>query len=69
MIKKFILLGSVLFFTSACSDDDNPTTEKKPGGDHVWKEQTQAIDKAKEVEGMLQDAADEQRKVIDDQVQ
>ncbi len=69
MIKKIILLGTVLFLISACSDDESAKPEKKLSGDHVWKEQTQTIDRAKEVEGMLQDAADEQRKVIDEQVQ
>ena len=69
MIKKIILLVGILFLISACSDDESATPEKKLNGDHVWKEQTQTIDRAKEVEGMLQDAADEQRKVIDEQVQ
>ncbi len=69
MIKKIILLGSVLFLFSACSDDETAKPEKKLTGDHVWKEQTQTIDRAKEVEGMLLDAADDQRKVIDEQVQ
>ena len=64
MIKNIICLGAVLLLASACSDDDN-----KGSGDHVWKEQTQTIDKAKEVEGLLQDAADQQRKVIDEQTQ
>ncbi len=68
MIKKIILLGAVLFLISACSEDESATPEKKLSGDHVWKEQTQAIDRAKEVEGMLLDAADEQRKVIEEQV-
>jgi len=64
MIKKIIFLASVLLFVSACSDDKN-----KGSGDHVWKEQTQTINKAKEVEELLQDAADQQRKLIDEQVQ
>ena len=68
MIRKIILLGTVLFLISACSDDESAKPEKKLSGDHVWKEQTQTIDRAKEVEGMLLDAADEQRKVIDEQV-
>ena len=69
MIKKIILLGTVLFLISACSDDDNATSENKGSGDHVWKEQTQMIDKAKEAEGLLNDTADQQRKIIDEQSQ
>ena len=63
MIKIIIILGAVLLLASACSDDD------KDSGDHVWKEQTQTIDRAKAVEGMLEDAAAEQRKIIDEQAQ
>ncbi len=63
MIKKFIILGTVLLLAMSCSDDD------KDSGDHVWKEQTQTIDRAKEVEGLLQDAAAKQRKHIDVQTQ
>jgi len=63
MIKTIIFIAAVLLFVPACSDDD------RESGDHVWKEQTQALDKAKEVEGLLKDASDQQRKIIDEQAQ
>lgn len=63
MIKKIIILSAVLLLVSACSDDD------RESGDHVWKEQTQVLDKAKEVEGLLKDVSDKQRKIIDEQAQ
>ena len=63
MINKIIILSAVLLLVSACSDDD------RESGDHVWKEQTQALDKAKEVEGLLKDVTDQQRKMIDEQAQ
>lgn len=63
MIKKIIFLAATLLFVSACSDDD------RESGDHVWKEQTQVLDKAKEVDGLLKDVADQQRKIIDEQAQ
>lgn len=63
MIKTIIILSAVLLLASACSDDD------KDSGDHVWKEQTQTIDKAKEVEGLLQGAAEKQRQAIEAQAQ
>ena len=63
MIKKIIVLSAILLLVSACSDDD------RESGDHVWKEQTQALDKAKEVEGLLKDVSDEQRKIIEEQAQ
>ena len=61
MIRKIIFLSAVLLLASACSDDD------KESGDHVWKEQTQVLDKAKEVDGLLKDVEDQQRKIIDEQ--
>jgi|AP95_1055475.scaffolds.fasta_scaffold164548_2 hypothetical protein len=63
MINKIIILSAVLLLVSACSDDD------RESGDHVWKEQTQVLDKAKEVEGLLKDVTDQQRKMIDEQAQ
>jgi len=69
MIKKIIILSAVLLLISACSDDDKATSENKESGDHVWKEQTQVLDKAKEVEGLLKDVSDQQRKIIDEQAQ
>ncbi len=67
MIRKIIFLSTVLLLASACSDDDNATSENKGSGDHVWKEQTQVLDKAKEVDGLLKDVNDQQRKIIDEQ--
>ncbi len=61
MIKKVIFLSATLLLVSACSDDD------RESGDHVWKEQTQVLDKAKEVDGLLKDVNDQQRKIIDEQ--
>ncbi|MEE9575158.1 MAG: hypothetical protein V3W03_03580 [Gammaproteobacteria bacterium] len=62
MIWKIIFLSAAIMLVSACSDDD------KESGDHVWKEQTQVLDKAKEVDGLLKDVEDQQRKIIDEQI-
>jgi hypothetical protein len=61
MIWKIIFLSAAILLVSACSDDD------RESGDHVWKEQTQVLDKAKEVDGLLKDVEDQQRKIIDEQ--
>lgn len=37
------------------------------GAEHLWGDQTRALEKAKEVEKMLQDAADRQRRAIEEQ--
>ena len=63
---KINLISIIIFSTlllTACSGDDGSS------GDHFWKDQTDTIDKAKEVEGILQDTADLQREMIEDQVQ
>lgn len=62
-----IVIMTTIFIFAGCSDDKS--TEQKTSSDHVWKEQTQAIDKAKAAQGLIEDATVEQRKIIDEQVQ
>lgn len=53
MVNKIIIpiLGLALMALAACgSEPDEAQTSKE----HVWKGQTRAIDKAREVEGILQ---------------
>lgn len=69
MVKTFVFLASALMLFSACSDNEQGSSERKLSGDHVWKEQTDTIDKAKEVEGLLQDVAEKQRQAIEAQAQ
>ncbi|MBL1141997.1 MAG: hypothetical protein HND53_08210 [Proteobacteria bacterium] len=66
VFKVFLLLISSLIFT-ACSDDSNSFAEAKK--DHVWKGQTDTIDKAKEVEGMLTESVENTRKALEEQSQ
>ncbi len=61
IIKVFLI--SMIIFLSACSED------KETSGDHVWKEQTDTIDKAKQVEAMIMDTAEKQRKIVEEQTQ
>lgn len=64
-IRLVFLLFSFLLFI-ACSEetDSNAADVEK---DHVWKEQTDTIDKAKEVEGMLIDSAEATKNAIENQ--
>lgn len=66
-MTKNIIPGVMLLLATACSDDGKNTPKDTLDGNHVWKEQTQTIDKAKGVKGMLEDAAAGQRKIIDEQ--
>ncbi len=43
-----------------CSSEDNEVE------DHVWKDQVEAMDKAREVEGIILDAAGKQKKQAED---
>jgi len=56
-----VLLPGLLSL-AGCSDDGQVAK-----GEHVWKEQTKALDKAKEVEKMLQKSAMNQMKQADRQ--
>jgi outer membrane biogenesis lipoprotein LolB len=68
---KTTLISIIIFSTlllTACSDDEGKS-KKKLSGDHVWKEQTDTLDKARAVEGILEDAAQEQKKAIEENIQ
>ena len=62
MKKTCMLLLAVFIFMAGCSDDDSEAKKA-----HVWKEQTDTMNKARAVEGVLQDSADAERKQIEDQ--
>lgn len=63
-IKLLLLVSSLLLV--ACSDDSN-NNGKNTEKDHVWKETTDTIDKAKQVEGMIMESAEETRKTLEQQ--
>ena len=60
MIKIFSITALVILAITSCSDEGN-SQEKH---DHVWKEQTQTLDKAKAVEGIIMDSAEAQKRQI-----
>jgi uncharacterized protein YcfL len=62
LMNKILVLMLPLLLLIACSDDENKVNE------HVWKEQTKMLDKAKGVEALLRDSALEQQQRIEDQV-
>lgn len=55
-----LLLSGLLF---SCSSEESGTGS----GDHVWKEQVDTMDRAKEAEQKMLDAAELQRQVIEEQ--
>ena len=64
---RFVWLIPVLIL-GGCSDNDanDKAQGEKSAGDHVWKTQTNAIEKARGVEQIIQNSADEQRQMIDE---
>lgn len=60
-----ILLVFCSVFFIACSSEDNDQAVAEEG--HVWEEQTETINKAKEVEGMLMDSATNMQNKIENQ--
>lgn len=64
MIKTICIIVLTLFI-SACDDSDTP---KKIGKDHIWKEQTDMIDKAKTAEQLVNDGATQQKQAIEQQL-
>jgi hypothetical protein len=67
-MKIIIKLTTMLLFISiiACGEKDKQADVSDPV---VLKTQREALDKAKQVEHMLQDAAAQQRKTIDENTQ
>ena len=65
LCKILLLFVSCLLFVACSDESNNVNAESKK--DHVWKEQTDTINAAKEVEGMILDSAKETRKTIEQQ--
>lgn len=57
-----------LVFLSSCSNDREPE-DRAMRGDHVWKDQVQAYDKAREVEGLLEKGAKKNKDALEQQIQ
>ncbi len=64
----FISIFSIFILTiSACSDDKQDEIKKKEtNGDHVWKNQTDALKSAKEMANKMQQSIKQQQQTLDD---
>lgn len=71
-VRKMIAISAsvALLVAGGCSSPaEKSTDEMTPPTtveDTVWKSQTDALDKARQVEGVLQDSADKRRQQIED---
>lgn len=59
------ILASFLLLLAACSANDDEGYESTDS--HVWKTQTEALDKARNVEQLLKDTTDEKRREMERQ--
>ncbi len=67
MKKTFLPLILSLFLIAGCSSEQDSTTQDQPKKVQLFKEQTDALKKAKGVEKMLQMGADRNQKIIEEQ--
>jgi uncharacterized protein YcfL len=58
----FLLIGG-------CSSGEDQTTQAPPSKEHVFSDQARALEKAREVEQVIQSGADKQRQAIEEQSQ
>jgi hypothetical protein len=60
LLLRCLAMTFGLSLLSGCTDDREP-------GDHVWKQQTDTIQRAENVNQLLKEADDERRRSIDQQ--
>lgn len=63
----FPLIIMPLFLIAGCSSEQDSTTQEQPKKVQLFKEQTEALEKAKGVEKMLQMGVDRNQKKIEEQ--
>lgn len=68
--KKIVLLGfisSMALSMMACSDNNDDMAEKENAkGDHVWKNQTDALQSAKDMTKKMKDSLKQQQEKMDE---
>ena len=64
-MKKLFVLSVVLLLVACSSGDDQAKSQEVE--EHIWKSQTDMINKSRNLEGLLQDAADKRQQEADRQ--
>ncbi len=69
MMRKMCQFVSFMPFLLiiGCSSGEDKTSTAKPAKEPIFKEQIRALEKAKEVEQLLQDSIDKHRQTIEEQ--
>lgn len=64
-----IILLLIISLTVACSGEDASGTKENANDDRIWKTQTDALERARQVENILLESAEERRGQIEEQSQ
>lgn len=67
MKKYLFILFTPFILISGCSNGEDKTTPEQSSKEHIFKSQERALNKAKEVEKMLQKEAEKRRQAIEEQ--
>ena len=65
---RILIIGTALLMSACSGSDDTTANEAQPekDGNHVWKTQTDQIDRARDVENVLQESHDRKLQDIDE---
>jgi uncharacterized protein YcfL len=70
MMKKYLLILFMPFtLLGGCSSEEDKTTPNQSGNGQVFNDQIGALEKAKQVEQLIQSGADKRHKAIEEQSQ
>jgi hypothetical protein len=67
MKKSFLLFLLPLFWISGCSNEQETVDSELSNKGLIFEKQTEALEKAKQVEKILQQGADRNRQIIEEQ--
>ena len=68
MYGKTLAICALLLMLGACGKNPDAEDKTDPQGDHVWKSQTDMLDKARAIEGTVMEGSARERQIIDEQV-
>ena len=64
-----IIILTLFILTSACSNDNNSASDEQSSDSFILKDQKLAMEKARQLDQLLQNNVDNKRKLIDEQSQ
>jgi len=68
-MKTTAIAIAIILLLHGCSSGDNQAASAPKSGDHVWKEQVSTMDKARDSEKAMLDAAAKQAEAVQEQTE